>query len=141
MTAGPGGWGAGSPPCAGGSGGSPPRASRARGFLRFGHAPPIHRGQSPVVLSMRSKYVLWGLRIAGAGLLAASAAIHLDLFLTGYRSIPTIGWLFLLQVITAFALALAVLIVPLIPASRLPASVPAAAVDAGVAAAGAGFAL
>ena len=45
------------------------------------------------------------LRIAGAGLLAATGAIHLDLYLTGYRSIPTIGWLFLLQVIAAFALA------------------------------------
>jgi len=48
-----------------------------------------------------------GLRLAGAGLLAATGAIHLDLYLTGYRSIPTIGWLFLLQVITAFALAAA----------------------------------
>jgi hypothetical protein len=28
------------------------------------------------------------LRIAGAGLLAASAAIHLDLYLTGYRTVP-----------------------------------------------------
>jgi predicted lipoprotein with Yx(FWY)xxD motif len=45
------------------------------------------------------------LRIGGAGLLAATGAIHLDLYLTGYRSIPTIGWLFLLQVIAAFALA------------------------------------
>ena len=35
----------------------------------------------------------------------ASGAIHLDLYLTGYRTIPTIGWLFLLQVIAAFALA------------------------------------
>src|SRR5262244_1564437 len=54
---------------------------------------------------------LWrlGLRVAGAGLLAAAGAIHLDLYLTGYRSIPTIGWLFLLQVITAFALAAAAL--------------------------------
>jgi hypothetical protein len=34
-----------------------------------------------------------GLRVAGAGLLAASAGIHLDLYLTGYRSVPTIGWL------------------------------------------------
>ena len=50
------------------------------------------------------------LRVAGAGLLAAAGAIHLDLYLTGYRTIPTIGWLFLLQVITAFALALAVLV-------------------------------
>jgi len=47
--------------------------------------------------------------IAGAALLIASGAIHLDLYLTGYRTIPTIGWMFLLQVIAAFALALAVL--------------------------------
>jgi predicted lipoprotein with Yx(FWY)xxD motif len=45
---------------------------------------------------------------AGAALLVASAAIHLDLYLTGYRSIPTIGWLFLLQVIAGFALAVAI---------------------------------
>jgi predicted lipoprotein with Yx(FWY)xxD motif len=49
------------------------------------------------------------LRITGAGLLAATAAIHLDLYLTGYRTIPTIGWLFLLQVIAGFGLAAAVL--------------------------------
>src|SRR5262250_822930 len=49
------------------------------------------------------------LRVAGSGLLIATGAIHLDLYLTGYRSIPTIGWLFLLQVITAFGLAAAVL--------------------------------
>jgi predicted lipoprotein with Yx(FWY)xxD motif len=49
------------------------------------------------------------LRVTGAGLLAAIAAIHLDLYLTGYKTIPTIGWLFLLQVIVAFALAAAVL--------------------------------
>ena len=35
------------------------------------------------------------LRVAGAMLLAVSAGIHLDLYLTGYRSIPTIGWLFM----------------------------------------------
>ena len=50
------------------------------------------------------------LRLAGAGLLIATASIHLDLYLTGYRSIPTIGWLFLLQVIAAFALGVAVLL-------------------------------
>jgi predicted lipoprotein with Yx(FWY)xxD motif len=50
-----------------------------------------------------------GLRVAGAALLAVSAATHLDLYLTGYRTIPTIGWLFLLQVVTGFALAAAVL--------------------------------
>jgi predicted lipoprotein with Yx(FWY)xxD motif len=63
--------------------------------------------------------------MTGAGLLAATAAIHLDLYLTGYRTIPTIGWLFLVQVITAFLLAAAVLSSP----SRI------------VAAAGAGFAV
>ena len=42
---------------------------------------------------------------AGAGLLVAAGAIHLDLYLTGYRSIPTIAWLFLFQVVVAFALA------------------------------------
>lgn len=47
------------------------------------------------------------LRSAGALLLAISAGIHLDLYLTGYRTIPTIGWLFLLQVIAGFTLAAA----------------------------------
>jgi predicted lipoprotein with Yx(FWY)xxD motif len=51
-----------------------------------------------------------GLRIAGAGLLIAAAAIHLDLYLTGYRSIPVIGGLFLLQVITGFLVGTAVLV-------------------------------
>ena len=50
-----------------------------------------------------------GLRLAGAGLLAATGAIHLDLYLTGYRSIPTIGWLFLLQMSAVFGVAAAVL--------------------------------
>jgi predicted lipoprotein with Yx(FWY)xxD motif len=50
------------------------------------------------------------LRVTGGGLLIATAAIHLDLYLTGYRSIPTIGWLFLLQVIVAFVLGFAVLL-------------------------------
>jgi predicted lipoprotein with Yx(FWY)xxD motif len=49
-----------------------------------------------------------GLRFAGAALLAATAAIHLDLYLTGYKTLPTIGILFLLQVIAAFLLAAAV---------------------------------
>src|ERR1700733_7624790 len=71
------------------------------------------------------------LRVVGAGLLIATASIHLDLYVTGYRTIPTIGWLFLLQVIVAFALGLAVLVIPsrLVLPSRLAA------------ASGAGFAL
>jgi predicted lipoprotein with Yx(FWY)xxD motif len=65
------------------------------------------------------------LRVTGAGLLIATAAIHLDLYVTGYRTIPTIGWLFLLQIIAGFAVGGLVLVT----GSRL------------VAALGAGFAL
>ena len=65
------------------------------------------------------------LRLAGAGLLLATAGVHLDLYLTGYRNIPTIGWLFLLQVIVGIGLGLVVLVT----GSRLAA------------AAGAGFVL
>jgi predicted lipoprotein with Yx(FWY)xxD motif len=64
------------------------------------------------------------LRLSGAGLLVATGAVHLDLYLTGYRTIPTIGGLFLFQLIVAFGLGLAVLV----PGNRL------------VAGAGAGFA-
>ena len=52
----------------------------------------------------------WYYGIAGAALLIASGAIHLDLYLTGYRSIPIIGPLFLLQIIAAFVLAVAILV-------------------------------
>jgi predicted lipoprotein with Yx(FWY)xxD motif len=64
------------------------------------------------------------LRVAGSGLLIATGAIHLDLYLTGYRTIPTIGWLFLLQVIAAFGLGIAVLAIPnrLVTPSRLAAA-------------------
>jgi len=54
----------------------------------------------------RPKGLGTALRILGSALLFATGAIHLDLFLTGYRHIPTIGTLFLLQVISAFTLAL-----------------------------------
>src|SRR6516164_3051648 len=50
------------------------------------------------------------LQVAGALLLAVSAGIHLYLYLTGYRSIPVIGWLFLVQFIGGFTLAIAVLV-------------------------------
>ena len=84
---------------------------------------------------MRTTPLRWLLRLTGAGLLAASAAMHLDLYLTGFRTIPTIGPLFLLQVIVGFALALAILAAPFTPVTRRPG------VDAGIAAAGAGYAI
>ena len=91
----------------------------------------MNLGRGPVVINGMSAERRPGaasrllLRVTGAGLLIATAAIHLDLYLTGYRTIPTIGWLFLLQVIAAFALGGLVLLT----GSRL------------VAALGAGFAL
>src|SRR5271169_1528415 len=91
-------------------------------------AGPVVREQAEPPASGWTRIVL---RVTGSGLLLATAAIHLDLYLTGYRTIPTIGWLFLLQVIAAFGLGLAVLAIPrrLVIPSRLAA------------AAGAGFAL
>lgn len=52
------------------------------------------------------------LRVAGAGLLATNAGIHAYLWDVGYRSIPTIGTLFLLNAIGASVLTVAVLGAP-----------------------------
>ena len=75
-----------------------------------------------VVRGNRGSALQLGLRISGAVLLAVSAGIHLDLYLTGYRKIPTIGWLFLLQVIVGFMLTIAALVTR----SRLAAAASAA---------------
>ena len=84
---------------------------------------------------MRTTLLRWLLRLTGAGLLIATAAMHLDLYLTGFRTIPTIGPLFLFQVIVGFALALAILAAPFTPVTRRPG------IDAAIAAAGAGYAI
>ena len=84
---------------------------------------------------MRTTSLRWLLRLTGAGLLVATAAMHLDLYLTGFRTIPTIGPLFLFQVIVGFALALAILAAPFTSVTRRPA------VDASIAAVGAGYAI
>src|ERR1700722_6206468 len=57
-------------------------------------------------------WVPWAMRVAAAAMLFAAGGIHLDLYLTGYRFIPTIGVLFILQVIGAAVLGLAVIAVP-----------------------------
>jgi hypothetical protein len=67
---------------------------------------PERVGQSGDQHPVRERIVRW---LAGGGLLITTGAIRLDLYLTGYRSIPTIGWLFLFQVIVAFILGAAVL--------------------------------
>jgi hypothetical protein len=71
---------------------------------RAGRPGPDGRAGSP------GRAITAGLRVTGAGLLIAAAAIHLDLYLTGYRSIPVIGGLFLLQVIAGFLAGVTVLI-------------------------------
>ena len=63
-----------------------------------------------VVRGDRGSRLQLRLRVSGALLLAVSAGIDLDLYLTGYRKIPTIGWLFLLQVIVGFMLTFAALV-------------------------------
>ncbi|NBE50430.1 hypothetical protein [Streptomyces boluensis] len=52
------------------------------------------------------------LRLAGAGLTAAMAAIHLRLWAEGYRDLATIGPLFLLNGVVGILLALALLATP-----------------------------
>lgn len=52
------------------------------------------------------------LRLAGAGLTAAMAAIHLRLWAEGYRDLDIIGPLFLLNAVVGILLALALLVTP-----------------------------
>jgi plastocyanin len=62
-----------------------------------------------------NKGLLLGLRVLGGLLLLTSAGIHAYLYFQnpgGYRHIPTIGWLFLIQIIVAALLGLAVLVIP-----------------------------
>jgi hypothetical protein len=67
----------------------------------------------PTTTSAGSTAVLWALRVAGAVLLVAIGAIHLHLWLDGYRDIDVIGPAFLLQAVIAFGGALLLLIAPL----------------------------
>jgi predicted lipoprotein with Yx(FWY)xxD motif len=69
---------------------------------------PVHRSVRSTSRGVASEGHWRLLRFFGGALLVTTGAIHLDLYLTGYRTIPTIGWLFLIQVITSFVLAIAV---------------------------------
>jgi hypothetical protein len=61
----------------------------------------------------RSTAGLWVLRVVGAALLLAIAAIHVYLWQQGYRDIDVIGPAFLLQSVIAVGGALLVLVAPL----------------------------
>jgi predicted lipoprotein with Yx(FWY)xxD motif len=78
-------------------------SQRAGPAFGAGRPGPDGRAGSP------GRAITAGLRVTGAGLLIAAAVIHLDLYLTGYRSIPVIGGLFLLQVIAGFGAGAVVL--------------------------------
>jgi hypothetical protein len=68
-------------------------------------APPV-TGRRPAT------GLLWALRVLGAALLAVMGWIHLDLWLSGYRTIDVIGPAFLLNAIGGFGLAVLLLVTP-----------------------------
>lgn len=62
------------------------------------------------VFSRYQNSIVNGTMVVGAMLLAGSGAIHLHLWLSGYRAIHVIGPLFMAQAISAFGIALAVVV-------------------------------
>lgn len=65
---------------------------------------------SPGVVSRYQVAVVTSAMLVGALLLAGSGVIHLHLWLSGYRAIHIIGPLFLTQAISAFIVAMAVIV-------------------------------
>jgi hypothetical protein len=61
---------------------------------------------------MTAVLLRWVARLVGAGMLGATAGIHLALYRQGYRSIDTIGPLFLLAGVVGSVLCLAVVLTP-----------------------------
>jgi hypothetical protein len=69
----------------------------------------IYASVGPSGSAARRAGVTMGI-VIGSALLAASSGIHLELWSMGYRTIPTIGPLFLVQVIAGALLALLLLV-------------------------------
>jgi plastocyanin len=63
-------------------------------------------------LSKNKRALLIFIRSLGGGLLVGTGGEHLSLYFNSYRHIPTVGQLFLLQVIVSYLLGLAIYIVP-----------------------------
>ena len=59
---------------------------------------------------MRSTAIEWALRVGISATLAISGVIHADLYIHGYRHIPTVGPAFLLQASVFCALAVLVVV-------------------------------
>jgi hypothetical protein len=72
-------------------------------------APVSEAGTRPTT-SMSHRVLVTAAMILGAALVAWSGAIHLHLWNGGYRNIHIVGPLFLAQSITAFVVALAIII-------------------------------
>ncbi len=97
--------------------GPPQRADRHPGAERLrllepeSHEPPVAADRTTAI---RSVLTAGGLEsgllanlvlIAAAGTIAVSAAVHLHLWSSGYRQLPTVGPLFLLQAVAGFVLS------------------------------------
>jgi hypothetical protein len=79
----------------------------------FMQASTMTRHASARAVSARTGAVEIVARLAGVAMLALTAAIHFRLYSHyGYRHLPTMGRLFLLNVIGGFALAFALLVSP-----------------------------
>ena len=91
--------------------GRQPVAERLRLLEPESHEQPVARNRTSAI---RSALTAGGLQsgvlanlvlIAAAGTVAVSAAVHLHLWSSGYRNLPTVGALFLLQAVAGFFLS------------------------------------
>ncbi|WP_298212416.1 hypothetical protein [Ferrimicrobium sp.] len=71
---------------------------------------PIERQCGQVVRDSPPQLPIWLGAVVGGSALLLSGLIHLHLWLTGYRHVPVIGLLFVLQAALALVLAIAVLL-------------------------------
>ncbi len=81
---------------------TPPAPGKAERVQSTSSASVLHKPLAPV--RSVGSVAAW----AGAVLIVLSALIHLHLWSTGYRHIPTIGPLFLVQAVAGIAIAVAV---------------------------------
>ena len=90
----------------GGPAGRPEPAGRARPLAAVLDRPPVAALLRRPPLRSPATAAL----AAGGALIVTTAAIHLHLWLSGYRFVPTLGDLFMAQAVTGFALGLALVV-------------------------------